>query len=221
MKGLVFMLYFSVDVSHPVVMVLCIAGAVVLFLALVYMALWSMNRRKKQKGIAGERRVEKILRKFARKHRAHLMNSLYLPLYDGCTEIDHVLCGSFGVVVIETKNVGGTITGSGEYLTQHIGNRTHKLRHPQKQNETHIRNIAHHLRKAGLKDVPVHGFVVFSNPQAELKTKAGLYLKELPAALARLPQKRCDGKQIKRALRAVRVRSPFRKLFHDIALSRR
>lgn len=215
------MLIFSVAVSNQAMQLGSVIGAVLLLLLLIYIVLWSVNRRKKQKGIAGERRVAKALRKYARKHGAYLMNSLYLPLYDGCTEIDHVLCGSFGVVVIETKNVGGTITGSGEYLTQHIGKRVHKLRHPLKQNETHIRNMEHHLRKAGLSDVPVHGFVVFSNPQVELKTKAGLYLKELPAALSRLPKKRCDAKKIKRALRTARVRSPFRKLFHDIALSRR
>lgn len=214
------MLNFVVAASDSAMWFFCAAGVILLPL-LMFAVLWGINRSKKQKGIAGERRVAKVLRKCARKHRACLLNSLYLPLYDGCTEIDHVLCGSFGVAVIETKNVGGTITGSGEYLTQQIGRHTHKLRHPQKQNETHIRNIQHHLRKAGLKDVPVHGFVVFADPKVELKTKAGLYLKELPAALSRLPQKRCDGKQIKRALRAVRVRSPFQKLFHDIALSKR
>lgn len=215
------MLFFVFEVPYSALGCYGIAAAVLLLPLLVFAVLWGLNRHKKQKGIAGERRVARVLRKFAKRHRACLMHSLYLPLYDGCTEMDHVLCGSFGVVVIETKNVGGTITGSGEYLTQNIGRHTHKLRHPQKQNETHIRNIEHHLRKAGLQNVPVHGFVVFANPNVELKTKAGLRLEALPAALSQLPNKRCDGKQIKRVLRAVRVRSPFRKLFHDIALSKR
>lgn len=215
------MLYFSVEWSKISVWLPIAAAGFVLLALLLFVLLWMYNRHKKQKGIAGERRVAKVLRRFARKRHAVLMNSLYLPLYDGCTEIDHLLCGSFGVVVIETKNVGGTISGSGEYLTQQLGSKTHKLRHPQKQNETHIRNVEHHLHKAGLGDVPVHGFVVFANPNIVLKTKAGLTLPQLESALQKLPKGRCDRKKIERALRTVKVRSPFRKLFHDLELSRR
>lgn len=184
------------------------------------MLLWVQNRRRKQRGIVGERKVARVLRRFARKRRAVLINSLYLPLYDGCTEIDHLLCGSFGVIVVETKNIGGTISGGGEYLIQQIGGKSHKLHHPQKQNETHIRNVEHHLRKAGLNDVPVRGYVVFSNPKVVLKTKAGLTLSELATALHKLPNGHCNGKKIERALRAVQVRSPFRKLWHDLKLHR-
>ncbi len=215
------MLFFSVDWSKLYVWLPAAAGGILLLILLLFALLWMYNRHKKQKGIAGERRVAKVLRRFARKRRAALMNSLYLPLYDGCTEIDHLLCGSFGVVVIETKNVSGTISGSGEYLTQQLGSKTHKLRHPQKQNETHIRNVEHHLHKAGLENVPVHGFVVFANPDIVLKTKAGITLSELEATLNKLPKGRCDRKKIERALHTVKVRSPFRKLFHDLELSRR
>ncbi len=196
-----------------------ICGIFILFL-LVFTLLWLQNRRKKQHGIAGERKVARVLRRFAVKRKATLINNLYLPLYEGCTEIDHLLCGSFGVIVVETKNIGGTVSGNGEYLIQQIGGKTHKLHHPQKQNATHIRNVEHHLRKAGLNDVPVRGYVVFANSKVVLKTKAGLTLPELDAALQNLPKGHCNGKKIERALRAVQVRSPFRKLWHDRSLHR-
>ncbi len=212
---------FSILISETVRRVLIAIGGIFLLLLLIFALLWLCNRRKKQRGIAGERRVAKILRRFAGKRHATLINSMYLPLYDGCTEIDHLLCGSFGVIVVETKNIGGTVSGSGEYLTQQLGHKTHKLRNPQKQNETHIRNVEHHLRKAGLENVPVRGYVVFANPKLVLKAKVGLTLPELDAALQKLPKGRCDGKKIERALRTVQVRSPFRKLWHDISLSRR
>lgn len=211
---------FSIIISEYFRLVLIAICGILAVCLLIFTLLWVHNRRKKQRGIAGERKVAKVLRRFARKRKATLINSMYLPLYDGCTEIDHLLCGSFGVIVVETKNIGGTISGSGESLTQQIGGKTHKLHHPQKQNETHIRNVEHHLRKAGLNDVPVRGYVVFANPKVVLKTKAGLTLPELDAALQKLPKGHCDGKKIERALRAVQVRSPFRKLWHDLRLSR-
>ncbi len=212
---------FSIGIAEMFRYVLIAVCGITALLLLIFALLWVQNRRKKQRGIAGERRVAKILRRFAKKRHATLINGMYLPLYEGCTEIDHLLCGSFGVIVVETKNIGGTVSGSGEYLTQQMGNKTHKLRNPQKQNETHIRNVEHHLRKAGFDHVPVRGYVVFANPKLELKAKVGLTLSELEAALQKLPKGRCDGKKIERALRTVQVRSPFRKLRHDITLSRR
>lgn len=214
------MAYCSVIASKHFQFWLITICSILILCLLIFMLLWVQNRRRKQRGIVGERKVARVLRRFARKRRAVLINSLYLPLYDGCTEIDHLLCGSFGVIVVETKNIGGTISGGGEYLIQQIGGKSHKLHHPQKQNETHIRNVEHHLRKAGLNDVPVRGYVVFSNPKVVLKTKAGLTLSELATALQKLPNGHCNGKKIERALRAVQVRSPFRKLWHDLKLHR-
>lgn len=189
-------------------------------LLLLFLLLLVRNRKAKQKGILGERRVAKCLKRYAFAHRIRIWNNAFLPLYKECCEIDHLVFGKFGVAVIETKNVSGTVSGNGKQLTHTVGSKKHKMRNPQLQNKTHTDNVLHHLRKAGLGDVPVHGIVVFSDPDVNIETNAGIRLSELPKALDKLPKQRgTEGSDaVYRALRAIRVRSPLRKLLHDLKL---
>lgn len=212
---------FSIDFKEPAVVVLLLLAAGLLIALLLFGLAWIHNRRSKRRGILGERSVANVLRRYGRKHGAYVAHSVYLPLYDGCTEIDHLVFGSFGIAVIETKHVGGIIEGSGTYLTQRIGTKTHSLYHPQKQNQTHIENVEHHLKKAGLSKVPVYGFVVFSNPKVVLKAKAGLRLEQLLPALERLPKGKQDPKVLQNAICSIQVRSPLKKLMHDKAAPKR
>lgn len=191
--------------------ILLAAGLLVLVLGI---AIWR-NHAAKQAGIIGERRVAKALRRYLRRHRGKLWNNAYLPLYKECCEVDHLCFGKFGVAVIETKNVAGTVSGRGETLTHTVGRQVHQMRNPKLQNKTHTDNVAHHLKKAGLGTVPVHSIVVFSNPDVRLDTDAGIPLSQLPAALDRLPDRGCKPAEAYRALRAVRVKSPLKKLLHD------
>lgn len=158
------------------------------------------NRCAKHRGRVGERMVAAQLRRFARKHGGKVCSNVYLPLYAGTCEIDHLLFGSFGVLVVETK---------------HVGSKTHQLYNPQLQNKTHVDNVRHHLRKAGLDRIPVQGLVVFSNPRAVLHTQVGIPLSRLQDTLCRLPDARQPWKQAYAALRAVQVRNPLRQLWHD------
>lgn len=186
------------------------AGLVGLFLLL-----WIGNWCAKHRGRVGERMVAAQLRRFARKHGGKVCSNVYLPLYAGTCEIDHLLFGSFGVLVVETKHVGGEISGNGSQLRQVMGSKTHQLYNPQLQNKTHVDNVRHHLRKAGLERIPVQGLVVFSNSRAVLHTQAGIPLSRLQDTLCRLPNARQPWKQAYAALRAVQVRNPLRQLWHD------
>lgn len=199
------------------ILIILAAAAVLLLVMLI------INRISKQKGIEGEKRVAKVLRHYARKNRGTVWNNAFLPLYKESCEIDHLIFGAFGVAVIETKNVSGTVSGNGDQLTHTVGRQVHKMRNPQLQNKTHIDNVVHHLRKAGLNNVPVHGIVVFSNPDVTLQTNAGILLDKLPQALDKLPRQRgARGEDAAyRALRAVRIKSPVKKLLHDIRVGRR
>lgn len=191
------------------------AGGVLLALLVLLAILSLYNRKSKQKGIAGERRVAKVLRRYARRHGGRVFNNAYLPLYDGACEVDHLLFGKFGIAVIETKNVGGTISGGGKTLTHQIGSKTHSLYNPQLQNKTHVDNVAHHLKKAGYGAVPLYSFVVFSNPDVRLETNVGIRLDALLPKLEALPDRRCDYPALYHALRQIRVKSPVKKLRHD------
>lgn len=68
-------------------------------------------QHQKKLGIEGEKRVAAKLRKFAGIRSFKVMNDLYLPLYDKTTQIDHILIGFFGLIVVETKNIGGEVYG--------------------------------------------------------------------------------------------------------------
>lgn len=188
----------------------------------VFLLLLVFNHCSKRRGIVGEKRVAKVLRAYARKHRCKVWNNAFLPLYQESCEIDHLVFGTFGVAVIETKHLAGTISGSGDRLTQTLGRQVHTLRNPQLQNKTHTDNVRHHLRKAGLGEIPVHGIVVFSCADARVETTAGIPLEKLPQTLDRLHTPRgTDSMAAYRALRAVRVKSPVKKLRHDLSVRRR
>lgn len=195
--------------------ILWIGGGVLLALLLLFVCLWIANRRKKQKGIAGERRVAKALRRFVRKHGGRVWNNAYLPLYKDACEVDHLVFCPAGIVVVETKNVGGTVSGNGKQLTHTMGNRVHSLYNPALQNQTHVDNVQHHLRKAELDGIPVYAIVVFADPHVVLHTDAGIPLSQLPDWLARLPKRKANWQAAYDALHAIRIRSPLKKLLHD------
>ncbi len=187
-------------------------------LLLLYFILWVRNRRKKHAGILGERRTARVLRRYARRHRCILLNNVYLPLYESTTEIDHLLFGSFGIAVVETKHISGTLSGrkTDETLRHTVGKAVHTMRNPIVQNQGHINNLRHHLTKQKLSATPLHSIVVFSNPALRLEVPVGVSLDALPQALDRLPDRGCNPKTLAAAVRAVQVRSPLKKLLHDL-----
>lgn len=130
--------------------------------------------RIKIKGISGERKVKKILSKFERQGYI-ILHDLMLPLYEGTTQIDHVVIGPHGVTAIETKNYAGHIFGSLEskYWVQHLGRAKNEFYNPIKQNETHVKTIKYLLQKEGLHYVEVENLVVFTSK------KSRIYLDEM------------------------------------------
>lgn len=167
------------------------------------------------KGRKAERKVAKELKKAGKKRKCYLINNAYLPLYNGTCEVDHILIGPFGVLVVETKGISGTVSGNGKNLTHKIGTKTHTLYNPQLQNKTHIDNIVHHLRKAGYGDIPVMGVVVFSADDIRLETNAGIYLSKLRDHVAGLKNAGCPANDVYKYLDSIRVRNPLKKLMHN------
>lgn len=181
-----------------------------------------MNGR--QKGKQGERLVRKELSRCAFKKRRKLLNGIYLPLYDGCCEVDHILCGSFGVCVIETKNIGGEINGSAgdTYLTHTMGTKVHRLYNPLLQNKTHRDNVIHHLKKAGMGGIPVYSFVVYTDSNIIIRNPAlGITLGELSGKLDSLKDAGCSPKELNALFKKIRVKNPFKKLLHRLSCKRK
>lgn len=175
----------------------------------------------KRKGKVGEKAVRRCLKKYCAKNGCRKLDGIYLPLYNGCCEVDHLLFGNFGVAVIETKNIGGTLAGraSDTYLTHTIGSKTHRLYNPLLQNKTHCDNVRHHLSKAGFRNIPLQPFVVFTDETLKMQNSAlGIQLPQLESALNRLPAGRCDPEALYQSIRRLRVRNPIKKWVHNLKI---
>ena len=94
-------------------LMILLAVLAVLLLILYLLVHFSKGRRK---GRAAERKVAGFLKKLGKKDKIRIINNAYLPLYRKACEIDHLVFGRFGVLVIETKGISGSISGSGKYL---------------------------------------------------------------------------------------------------------
>lgn len=148
-----------------------IGGGILLFIIfLIWLPLFIKNQKIKKIGKDGEKKVASVLNKYAGIRSYKVINDLYLPLYDKTTQIDHILIGFFGILVIETKNLSGEIYGDPkkkEWL--HImGEKKHKLYNPLMQNQTHIDCIRHLLGKENLYNINIESLIVFPSKKVDL-----------------------------------------------------
>lgn len=96
------------------------------------------------------------------------IDDLIIPSTNGTTQIDHVLVSTFGIFVIETKNIQGWIFGSendGSWC-QSLYGRKSRFQNPLRQNYRHIQCLAEFL---GLEKTTFHS-VVFFIGECEFKT---------------------------------------------------
>ena len=186
----------------------------VLIMAIIFIAVNLFVSDSVRKGREGERRVAGVLKRYAKKNHAKVINNIYLPLYEKTSQIDHIVFGSFGVAVIETKNMSGKITGRGEKLKHTVGKKVYEMYNPNYQNKTHANNLKYHLFQAGYKGVPIYEITVFVGDDIEVSKSIGIHVKELMPKLCSLPDKSCDYKGMYEAVWSRRVTSPIKKLMH-------
>ncbi|MDF1754144.1 MAG: nuclease-related domain-containing protein [Verrucomicrobiales bacterium] len=124
------------------------------------------------KGVKGESRVQWLLRRLDSKQYRSFHN-VYLPRPDGkgTTQIDHVVVSSFGVFVIETKNMGGWIFGkeSDKNWTQTFPGKKFPFQNPLLQNSMHIRALRKCIGYGSNEIGLFHNLVVFVG-ESEFKT---------------------------------------------------
>lgn len=146
--------------------IIALAACVVILIigGVIALVLRSKKKHTQKLGKKGERKVTKILKKYARFNDVKILNDVYLPLYDETTQIDHILIAPFGVMVIETKNWAGSVYGNPaeEKWLQVLGDDRNYHYNPLKQNKTHTDNIRHLFRKENIYRVNVEGVVVFA-----------------------------------------------------------
>ncbi len=114
----------------------------------------------KIKGLIGERRVRKRLRRLPEEN-YRFLNDITLKGKKGTSQIDHMVISPYGIFVIETKNYKGWIHGreDSEYWVQTFYKHKTKFRNPIKQNWSHIYAIKENLPE--YKDLPYYPVIVF------------------------------------------------------------
>ncbi|MDO6525739.1 nuclease-related domain-containing protein [Motilimonas sp. 1_MG-2023] len=111
------------------------------------------------KGRLGEFIVNRMLATLPKAHYT-LVKDVTLATVDGSTQIDHILVSSFGVFVIETKNITGWIFGSAKQRqwTQQIYRHKNQFQNPLHQNYKHLKTLQAILN---LPDHAIHSLVIF------------------------------------------------------------
>lgn len=152
-----------------------IIGSTILAVIILIIVLFAFFKRQKsiKLGKDGEKRVASALKKYAAIRSYKVINDLYLPLYDKTTQIDHVLIGFFGILVVETKNLSGEIYGDPKKKDWlHIMVKKNQVRHelynPLMQNQTHIDCIRHHLGLENIYNINIESLIVFSANKVQL-----------------------------------------------------
>jgi hypothetical protein len=131
---------------------------VIVILAIMVLAKRSHTRIK---GVAGERRVRKILARLPEPYK--VINDLLLETERGTSQIDHTVLSPHGIFVLETKNYGGWIFGDehAEYWTQVIYNTKNSFYNPVRQNYGHVQALKEVLGSPS--DVPYYPVVLFND----------------------------------------------------------
>lgn len=105
-------------------------------LIIAVMAAAAVFASRKQAGKRGGRRTRKIAEALLDAKTYHQLHDLTLETKDGTVQIDHVIVSPFGVFVIETMDMGGTIFGKAfdPDWTQTFKGETIKFPNPLKPN---------------------------------------------------------------------------------------
>ena len=152
------------------------------------------------------------------------IDDIILPGSNGTTQIDHVLVSTFGLFVIETKNMQGWIFGGERDSTWCQGIYGHKTRfqNPLRQNFRHVECLADFLKL----DRGLFHSIVFFVGECEFKTPMppnvlcsglGNYIKSFDESL--LTQSQVA--EIERKLREVKATSGLTKADHLASLKQR
>ena len=157
---------------EQMLLVTVIVAIVLVLVVLYFTGKKLLQLRKIRVGKNGEKKVGRALEKIARKssNRYRVIHDIYLPLYDKTTQIDHIVIGRFGMVVVETKAMNGEIYGTEKDndWANVVNDRKTRFYNPLLQNKTHVDCVRHILKKENIYRIQVDSLVVFSQKTAIL-----------------------------------------------------
>ncbi len=168
------------------------AACIVVFVGVYFFIKYLKKKKNIRVGKNGEKKVAKVLNKFATKVGGKVIHDIYLPLYDKTTQIDHLLIAPFGMVCVETKTISGDIYGgqNDKNWTQILGEQKNTFYNPLRQNKTHIDCIHYLLTKHEIYCVEIESLVVFASEKSQLFVARGLPVIRLEQLKKYLQKKR-------------------------------
>lgn len=152
-------------------------AAVILILILIRLLLvW--NDRKK--GVDGTKKVSRILKRFAGIRSFKVLNDLTLKTAKKNVHIDHILIGFFGIMVVNTQNLPGSIYGDGRgknwthVVTKNNRETKTSFPNPLLENQQAVDAVREVLSTNGVYKVNIESWVVFTRKKASLNLPKGL-----------------------------------------------
>lgn len=180
-------------------------AALVILLILIFVFLRKNSKRKKAWKVAGDEGEQQVAAKLKRigLFRGYkVLNDIYLPMKEGLTQIDHIVIGHFGILVVESKLFSGEVYGnpSEERWLQSKNGKKRTFYNPIMQNQTHIRCIRALLAREGIYNIPIFDLVVFAGNKLDLMVPRDLpviKLKKLKKELKKRDYKKDRGIDVK------------------------
>lgn len=150
---------FSGMLKPFLILIVCLAVAAIIK---------ALKSSKTIKGAVGEGLLKLHLRKL-NADQYHIINDITLPTQKGSTQIDHIVLSTYGIFVIETKNMQGWIFGSAnqKQWTQKLYKQSFKFQNPLHQNFKHTQTL---IDLIGLDKTKVFSIIAFDE-KATFKTE--------------------------------------------------
>lgn len=114
------------------------------------------------KGWIGEAQVTLAKKIFLDKESYTDVNNVTITTPNGTTQIDHIIASSYGIFVVETKNMDGWIFGNekSSHWTQSLFGKKSKFQNPLHQNYRHVKALSEFL---GIEEDKFHSIVFFAS----------------------------------------------------------
>lgn len=152
-------------------------AAVILILILIRLLLVRNDRKK---GVDGTKKVSRVLKRFAGIRSFKVLNDLTLKTAKKNVHIDHILIGFFGIMVVNTQNLPGSIYGDGRgkswthVVTKNDRETKTSFPNPLLENQQAVDTVREVLSTNGVYKVNIESWVVFTRKKASLNLPKGL-----------------------------------------------
>ena len=152
-------------------------AAVILILILIRLLLVRNDRKK---GVDGTKKVSRILKRFAGIRSFKVLNDLTLKTEKKNVQMYHILSGFFGIMVVNTQNLPGSIYGDGRgknwthVVTKNGREAKTSFPNPLLENQQAVDAVREVLSTNGVYKVNIESWVVFTRKKASLNLPKGL-----------------------------------------------